>query len=95
MTDYDPRIDKPAAYDDAVFEPRQPSRGLYLVVGVVAAIVAAVGIMMFANDASRQSDIAKAPDEVTRAQTEGTRTPAIPPREAPAVPTPGPADRAP
>ncbi len=37
MTDYDPRLDKPV-YDDVVMTPKAPSRGLYLVVGVVAAI---------------------------------------------------------
>lgn len=38
MSDHDPRLDKPN-YEDVAFEPRPPSRGLYLVVGVVAAII--------------------------------------------------------
>ena len=60
MSDYDPRIDKPV-YDDVAFEPRSPSRGLYLVVGVVAAIVAAAGLMFFSGDRPEGTELARKP----------------------------------
>ena len=61
MTDYDPRLDKPV-YDDVVMTPNAPSRGLYLVVGVVAAIVAAAGLMFFSGNTSDRNDMARSPD---------------------------------
>ena len=96
MSDYDPKLDKPA-YEDVAFEPRSPSRGLYLVVGVVAAIVAAAGLMFFSGDRPERTDLARNPDPATvDAQTNETRTPAVP-RVAPipATPTPEPMTPAP
>jgi flagellar basal body-associated protein FliL len=97
MSDYDPKLDKPV-YDDAAFEPRSPSRGLYLVVGVVAAIVAAVGLMFFSGNETGRSDLARNPDPAAiDSRTNETRTPAIPrvppgSETTPAAPaTPGPA----
>ena len=56
MTDYDPRLDKPV-FEDVVMTPNAPSRGLYLVVGVVAAIVAAVVLMFFSGNTAERSDL--------------------------------------
>lgn len=91
MSDYDPKLDKPV-YDDVAFEPRSPSRGLYLVVGVVAAIVAAAGLMFFSGGNTGRTDLARNPDPASiNAQTNETRTPTVP-RVAPvpATPTPEP-----
>lgn len=91
MSDYDPKLNKPS-YDDVAFEPRAPSRGLYLVVGVVAAIVAAAGLMFFAGDRTDGNELARNPDPAAiDAQTNATRTPTVP-RDAPtpAAPTPEP-----
>ncbi len=90
MSDYDPRLDKPA-YKDVAFEPRSPSRGLYLVVGVVAAIVAAAGLMFFTGNRIDGIDQARNPDPAFDARTNETRTPTVP-RVAPipATPTPEP-----
>lgn len=91
MSDYDPKLDKPV-YDDAAFEPRSPSRGLYLVVGVVAAVVAAAGLMFFSGDGAERNDMARNPDPAsidaqTDARTNETRTPTLP-RVAPVPTTP-------
>ena len=87
MSDYDPRIDKPV-FDDAAFEPRSPSRGLYLVVGVVAAIVAAAGLMFFSADRAERNDLARNPDPASiDARTNETRTPTVP-RVTPVPATP-------
>lgn len=87
MSDYDPKLDKPA-YEDTAFEPHSPSRGLYLVVGVVAAIVAAAGLMFFSGDAPERNELARNPDPATiDARTNETRTPTIP-RVAPIPTTP-------
>ncbi|WP_428676669.1 hypothetical protein [Reyranella sp.] len=96
MSDYDPKLNKPV-YEDVAFEPRSPSRGLYLVVGVVAAIVAAAGLMFFSSDRPERTDLARNPDPATvNAQTNETRTPTVP-RVAPipATPTPEPMTLAP
>ena len=94
MPDYDPRTDPkldptlaPDAnrrtYEEAVLRPNAPSKGLYLVVGVVAAIVAAAGLMFFSGPASDRSDVARSPDPATiNAPDQGTRTPTIPARPA-------------
>jgi hypothetical protein len=87
MSDHDPRFDKPV-YDDVAFEPRSPSRGLYLVVGVVAAIVAAAGLMFFSGDRVERNDLARSPDPASiDSRTNETRTPTIP-RVAPVPTTP-------
>ena len=89
MSDYDPKLNKPA-YDDVAFEPRSPSRGLYLVVGVVAAIMAAAGLMFFAGDRTDGNEVARNPDPTSiDAQTNATRTPTVP-RVAPTPATPAP-----
>lgn len=89
MTDYDPKLDKPV-YDDVVMTPKAPSRGLYLVVGVVAAIVAAVGVMFFSGNTAHQSDLARNPDPAgIGAPPDTTRTPEVPRiTPIPATPTP-------
>ena len=89
MSDYDPKLDKPV-YEDVTFEPRAPSRGLYLVVGVVAAIVAAAGLMFFSGNHSDRSDMARVSDPGSvNAPTNETRTPAVPKiMPIPATPTP-------
>jgi len=91
MSDYDPKLDKPV-HDDAAFEPRSPSRGLYLVVGVVAAVVAAGGLMFFSGDGTERNEVARNPDPAsidarTDARTNETRTPTIP-RVTPTPATP-------
>ncbi|KAF0097035.1 MAG: hypothetical protein FD144_5445 [Rhodospirillaceae bacterium] len=96
MSDYDPKLDKPV-YDDVAFQPRTPSRGLYVVVGVVAAVVAAAGLMFFSGDRAEQSELARTPDPASiDARTNETRTPTVP-RVAPipATPTPEPVTPAP
>lgn len=91
MSDHEPRLDKPLP-DDVAFEPRTPSRGLYLVVGVVAAVVAAAGLMFFPGDRAEQNDLARNPDPATiNARTNETRTPTVPRgTPIPATPTPEP-----
>lgn len=87
MSDYDPKLDKPA-YDDVAFEPRPPSRGLYLVVGVVAAVVAAAGLMFFSGEGAERNDLARNPDPAPiDTRTNEMRTPTIP-RVAPVPTTP-------
>lgn len=89
MSDHDPRLDKPT-YEDVAFEPRPPSRGLYLVVVVVAAIVAATGLMFFAGHRTDGNELARSPDPAAiDTQTNGTRTPTVP-RVAPIPATPAP-----
>lgn len=97
MSDYDPKLDRPIAYDDATFEPKAPSRGLYLVVGVVAAIVAAAGLMFFSGNKTDRSEVARVPDPASiNAPTNETRTPAVPRiTPIPATPTPETAPAAP
>ncbi len=88
MSDHEPRLDKPLREDDVAFQPRTPSRGLYLVVGVVAAIVAAAGLMFFSADRAERNDLARNPDPATiDARTNETRTPTVP-RVAPIPTTP-------
>lgn len=89
MSDYDPKLDRPV-YDDVTFEPKAPSRGLYLVVGVVAAIVAAAGLMFFSGNASDRSDMARVSDPANiNAPTNETRTPTVPRiTPIPSTPTP-------
>ncbi len=78
MTDYDPRLDKPV-FEDVVMTPNAPSRGLYLVVGVVAAIVAAVGLMFFSGNTAERSDLASSPDPARiGAPADTSRTPDVP-----------------
>lgn len=91
MTDYDPRLDKPV-YDDVVMTPKAPSRGLYLVVGVVAAIVAAAGLMFFSGNTANRNDMARSPDPAgIGATTNAPRTPEVPRiTPIPATPTPEP-----
>jgi hypothetical protein len=89
MSDYDPKLDKPV-YNDAAFEPKTPSRSLYLVVGVIAAIVAAAGLMFFSGDKAERNDMARTPDPAgINAPTNETRTPTVP-RIAPIPATPTP-----
>lgn len=87
MSDYDPKLDKPV-YNDAAFEPKTPSRGL--VVGVVAAIVAAAGLMFFSGDRTDRNDMARTPDPASiNSPTNETRTPTVPRiTPVPATPTP-------
>lgn len=89
MSDYDPKLDKPV-YNDAAFEPKAPSRGLYLVVGVVVAIVAAAGLMFFSGTKTGHNDVARNPDPAAlNAPTNETRTPPMPRiTPIPATPTP-------
>jgi hypothetical protein len=88
MSDHEPRLNKPLPEDDVAFQPRSPSRGLYLVVGVVAAIVAAVGLMFFAGNRAERNDLARNPDPASiDARTNETRTPTIP-RVTPVPTTP-------
>lgn len=96
MSDHEPRLDKPLPgpfpEDDMPLQPNAPSRGLYLVVGVVAAIVAAAGLMFFSADRVERNDLARNPDPAaldagTDARTNETRTPTIP-RVAPVPTTP-------
>lgn len=90
MSDYDPKLDRPIAHDNASFEPRSPSRGLYLVVGVVAAIVAAAGLMFFSGDRPEGANVARNPDPATiDTRTNETRTPVVP-RITPSPATPAP-----
>jgi len=97
MSDHEPRLNRTLPEDDVAFEPRSPSRGLYLVVGVVAAIVAAAGLMFFSGDRAERTDLARNPSPAAiDAQTNETRTPTVP-RVAPipATPTPEPVSPAP
>lgn len=92
MSDHEPRLDKPLPDGDATFQPRTPSRGLYLVVGVVAAVVAAAGLMFFSGGGVERNDLARNPDPAsidarTDARTNETRTPTIP-RVTPVPATP-------
>jgi hypothetical protein len=88
MSDHEPRLDRPLPDDDATFQPRTPSRGLYLVVGVVAAVVAAAGLMFFSGDGIERNDLARNPDPAAiDARTNETRTPTIP-RVTPVPATP-------
>lgn len=89
MSDYDPKLDKPV-YNDAAFEPKTPSRSLYLVGGVLAAVVAAAGLMFFAGNRAGHNDVARNPDPAAlNAPTGETRTPATP-RITPIPETPTP-----
>ena len=92
MSDHDLKLDRPDD-DDVAFQPRSPSRGLYLVVGVVAAIVAAAGLMFFSGGKPDRTDLASSPDTAAiERQTNETRTPTIPRvTPIPATPAPDPA----
>ena len=87
MSDHEPRLNKPLPEDDVAFQPRTPSRGLYLVVGVVAAVVAAAGLMFFSGDAPDRNEMARSPDPGISSRTNETRTPTVP-RVAPIPATP-------
>lgn len=89
MIDDDPRLDKPVP-DDVVMTPKAPSRGLYLVVGVVAAIVAAAGLMFFSGNTTPRSELARNPDPAgIGAASNAPRTPEVPRiTPIPATPTP-------
>ena len=75
---------------------RPPSKGLYLVLGVVAVLVTVVGMLFMSGTADRRNDAARAPPDpaATALPADGPRTPAIPPaipmRPAPAETTPAP-----
>jgi hypothetical protein len=71
---------------------RTPSRGLYLVVGVVAVLMIAVGLLFMSGTVDIHNDTARAPPDpaATTIPPDETRTPAIPMR-----PTPAPTDTAP
>ena len=88
MSDHEPRLDSPLPEEDTTFQPRAPSRGLYLVVGVVAAVVAAAGLMFFSGDGAERNEVARNPDPASiDTRTNETRTPTIP-RVAPVPTTP-------
>ena len=87
MSDHEPRLNRTLPEYDVAFEPRSPSRGLYLVVGVVAAIVAAAGLMFFSADRAERNDLARNPDPAIDARTNETRTPTVP-RVTPVPATP-------
>lgn len=76
---------------------RTPSRGLYLVLGVVAVLVITVGILFMSGTADIHNDTARAPtDPAARAlPADEPRTPAIPMRPAPAPANPAEATPAP
>ena len=90
MSDHEPRLNKPLPEDDVAFQPRTPSRGLYLVVGVVAAIVAAAGLMFFSGDRPEGANVARNPDPAAiDTRTNETRTPVVPRiTPSPAIPAP-------
>ncbi|MBN9515119.1 MAG: dynamin [Alphaproteobacteria bacterium] len=69
---------------------RTPSRGLYLVLGVVAVLVIAVGMLFMSGTVEVRNDTARAPtDPAARAlPADEPRTPAIPMRPAPAPANP-------
>lgn len=92
MPDYDPRTDpkldpvltsgkRRRWTGDGVFQPAAPSRGFYLVVGIIAAIVAAAGLIFFSGSSPDRRDLARNPDPAAVAAPDpGTRTPTIPTR---------------
>jgi len=65
MSDYDP---KRPPYDDAMFEPSEPSRAFYLVVGVIAAIVMAAGLIFLAGPIDERTELACTPNLTLPAQ---------------------------
>lgn len=73
---------------------RTPSRGFYLVIGVVAVLVIAVGVLFMSGTVDVRNDTARAPPDpaTTTAPSDEPRTPAIPMRPptdtAPAPNTP-------
>jgi hypothetical protein len=80
---------------------KTPSRAFAVVVGVIAVLVIAVGVLFASGTVEFQRDTARAPmdpAETTR-PTDEPRTPAIPMRPAPApaptetTPSPGPAQQ--
>ena len=68
----------------------RPSRGLYLVLGVVAVHAIAVGMLFMSGTVEVRNDTARAPtDPAARAlPADEPRTPAIPMRPAPAPANP-------
>jgi hypothetical protein len=87
MSDDNSRLGKPV-YDDKAFEPKPPNRSLYLVVGVISAIVAAAGLMFFSSRTPERNDIARTPDTAgIGAPTGEPPTPTVP-RITPGI-TPG------
>jgi hypothetical protein len=75
-------------------ELRTPSRGLYLVLGVVAVLVIVVGMLFMSGTVEVRNDTARAPSDpaASSLRTDEPRTPAIPMRPAPA---PAPAETTP
>jgi len=87
MTDDNPKLGKPV-YNDKAFEPKTPNRSLYLVVGVISAIVAALGLMFFSGNSQERNDTARTPDPANiTAPSSEPRTPTVP-RFAPVPATP-------
>lgn len=68
----------------------RPSRGLYLVLGVVAVLAIAVGMLFMSGTVEVRNDTARAlPDPAaTASPADEPRTPAIPVRPAPAPANP-------
>jgi hypothetical protein len=89
------RLGKPV-YNEKAFEPKTPNQSLYLVVAMIAAIVAAVGLMFMSSNTQERNDIARTPDPAgIGAPTSEPRTPTVPrvppipaPETAPAAPPP-------
>ena len=69
---------------------RSPSKGLYLVLGVVAVLVIVVGMLFMSGTVDIRKDTARAPFDPapTALPTDEPRTPAIPMRPAPAPANP-------
>ena len=71
---------------------RPPSRGLYLVLGVVAVLVIVVGMLFMSGTDDIRKDTARAPLDPapTALPADEPRTPAIPMRPGPTETTPTP-----
>ena len=89
MTDYDPR--PPTGSDPGPGGRNNPDyidpgagKGLYLMVGVLVAIVLAAGLLFFTAAPGDRTDQAREPDRTLNVPTNEPRTPAIPPRADPA-----------
>ena len=67
-------------------ELRTPSRGLYLVLGVVAVLVIVAGMLFMSGTVEVRNDTARAPSDpaASSLRTDEPRTPAIPMRPTPA-----------
>lgn len=59
MADYDP--ERPP-YDDRMLEPSAPSRAFYLVVGLIAAIVALAGLLFLSGPIDGRTELARTPE---------------------------------